>query len=207
MRRMALAVVVLFGCWAAPARADTLPLIEGLPTTYTPGESFTFTIRVPELPDLTSYQLELVFSTTVTNPALLSFPTVAPSGSYVFPTSENFGFQFDAPTGTQEVRLTLTDSILPESVIATPGQNDTLATITVSPGASLTGPIMLSIGENTRFDYNAELGAYEPPTDIPPIEQAAPPNGGNPVPAPPGVVLLALGGLLLGARARFVRRA
>jgi hypothetical protein len=203
---MALAVVATIGCWAAPARADTLPLVEGLPATYTPGESFTFTLRVPELPDLTSYRLELVFSTTPTNPALVAFPTVAPGASYVFPTSENFGFQFDAPTGAQEVRLTLTDSIVPDSVIATPGQNDALATITVSPGAGLTGPITLSIGENTRFDYNAELGAYEPPTDIPPIRPASS-GGGNPVPAPPGVVLLVIGGLLLGARARFARRA
>ena len=36
------------------------------------------------------------------------------------------------------------------------------------------------------------------PTDIPPIQQATSPGGSNPVPAPPGVVLLAVGGLLIG---------
>ena len=206
MRRMAFAVVFVL-CCAAPGRADTLPILEGVPAFYTPGQSFSFALRVPELPDLTDYRLELVFSTEVTDPSLLAFPTVAPPGSYVFPTSANFGFQLDAPLGGQEVQLTLTDSILPDSVIATPGQNDQLATITVLPGANLTGTITLSIGFGTQFNYNAEIGSYEPPVDIPPIAQDPSPGGGNPVPAPPGVVLLGLGGLLLGLRGRFARRA
>jgi hypothetical protein len=206
MRRMAFAVVLVV-CCAVPARAETLPILDGVPAFYTPGQPFTFALRVPELPDLTDYRLELVFSTAVTDPSLLAFPTVAPPGIYVFPTGANFAFQFDAAPGANEVQLTLTDSVLPDSVIAAPGQNDRLATITVLPGAGLTGTITLSIGLGTQFHYNAELGAYESPVDIPPVDQGDPPVGGNPVPAPPGVVLLGLGGLLLGLRARFARRA
>jgi hypothetical protein len=201
---MALAVVALVGCWSAPARADTLPLIEGLPAQYIPGQPFSFILRVPELPDFTSYSLELVFQTAVTNPALIAFPTVAPPDRYVFPTSANFGFQFNTPPGAQEVRLTISDDIGLPGVIATP-PNDTLATITVSPGASLTGPITLSIGLGTQFEYNTELMTYEPPAPIP-IAQGVPPDN-SPVPAPPAVVLLGLGALLLGVRARFARRA
>ncbi len=195
MRRMAFAVAALLGCFATPARADTLPLIEGLPGGYLPGQPFTFTLRVPFLPEFRSYTLELVFTTEV-DPALVAFPTVAPTGSYVFPTSANFGFQFEAPPGFQEVRLTIFDSIAPDSVTAVPGQNDMLATITVSPGESLSGPIRLSIGPNTVFDYLTEIN-YPPPENAV-IEQA---------PAPPGVALLALGGFLVVARTWFGRRA
>jgi hypothetical protein len=205
MRRMAFAVVALIGWCATPARADTLPLIEGLPGTYVPGQQFTFTLRVPELPDFTSYSLELVFATDVTDPALLAFPTVAPADRYVFPTSANFGFQFNALPGQQEVRLTISDNIGFPGVFTTPGENDTLATITVNPGAGLTGPIRLSVGFNTQFDYNMEATFYDPPGNIPPIEQGTA-SENNPVPAPPGVVLLGLGGLLLGLRTRFIRR-
>jgi hypothetical protein len=198
MRKLAFAVAVLVGC-CAPARADTLPLVEGLPATYTPGQAFTFTLRVPQLADFTNYTLELVFSTAVSDPDLLAGPAVAPADRYVFPSSANFGFQYDAPPGAQEVRLTISDSIAPDGVLTLPGQNDTLATITVTPGATLTGPITLSIGSNTSFGYNSEGGFIDPPADIPPIEQASP-GGNNPVPAPPGAVLLGIGGLLFAAR-------
>ena len=201
MRRMAFAVVALVGWCATPACADTLPLIEGLPGTYVPGQQFTFTLRVPELPDFTGYSLELVFVTDVTDPALLAFPTVAPADRYVFTTSANFSFQFSAPPGRQEVRLTISDNVPFPGVFTNPGENDTLATITVVPGAALTGPIRLSVGFNTRFDYHTEGTSYDPPENIQPIEQGTA-SENNPVPAPPGVVLLGLGALLLGARAR-----
>lgn len=203
MRRMAFAVAALVAC-CAPARADTLPLIEGVPATYTPGQSFTFTLRVPELVALSNYTLELTLSTEVTDPALTAFPTVASADRYVFPTSANFGYQFDAPPGTQEVRLTLSDAIDPDSVNTTSGQNDTLATVTVVPGADLTGPITLTV-TRADFSYNTEAANYDPPGSVT-IDQGEP-TVGNPVPAPPGVVLLGIGGLVLGARARFVRRA
>jgi hypothetical protein len=204
MRRIAFAVVALVG-FCTPVQAETLPLIDGVPTTYTPGQPFTFTLHVPSLPDFSSYTLELVFSTTVIDPALLAFPIVAPVGSYVFPTNANFAFQFDAPPGAQEVRLTLSDSVPPLGVITVPGANDALATITVVPNAALTGPITLSVGSNTQFLYNMEANSYDPPGPIV-IAQAEPPSG-NPVPAPPGVALLGVGAMLLGLRARFARRA
>ena len=99
MKRMALAVVVLAGL-SAPARAETLPLIEGLPAAYTPGEQFTFTVRVPELIGLIGYRLDLVL-TTGANSQLLAFPTFPTDGSYPFGNSEAmFGLFLLEETGT-----------------------------------------------------------------------------------------------------------
>ena len=197
MKRTAFAVVAVVACWTSPARAETLPLIENLPATYTPGETFTFQLRVPELVDFTGYSLQLVFSTDVLNPNLFAFGTAATS-NYPFPSSAGFQSTLSTIQDGNQVILTIADSTDP-GVTVTPGGNDMLATITVTPGADLTGPIRLSIGPDAVFFYNTELNSYEAPTDIPPIEQGAPPA---PVPAPAGVVLLGFGALLLGLRAR-----
>ena len=207
MKRMAFAVVVLVGCCAAPARADTLPLIEGVPGTYTPGQLFTFQVRVLSLLDLNKYMVELVFSTTVTDPSLLAFPTVAtpaPGGRYVFSSSGNFAFDYSAPPGSSDVVLTFSDFTGPP-VTTVPGTNDTLATVTVLPGAGQTGPITITVGGGTAFDFNTEFGSPPPPEPI--VVQQAGGGTGNPVPAPPGAVLLGIGVVLLFARRSFVRRA
>jgi hypothetical protein len=200
MRRMAFAVVVLVGCWNAPARAETLPLIEGVPATYSPGQSFTFDVRVPFLPDLTSYNLQILFGAQTNDPALLAFPTVAdpvPAGRYVFTSNENFSFSFDAPPGASEVSLTLSD--FNSSVVARPGINDTIARITVLPDANFTGPIQISFAPD--FQYNFREGPrYSAPEPI--IVQQADPGAGNPVPAPPAALLFAAGVGLLAVRAR-----
>ena len=200
MRRMAFAVVALVG-FSAPAQAETVPLIEGLPATYTPGQQFTFTLRVPALFDFADYTLELVFATEASDPQF-AFATVLPVDRYVFPSTDNFQPPLTVFEANQ-VRLTLSDSIGAPGVITTPGENDTLATITVLPNAELRGPITLSIGNSTDFNYNMEEQTFDPPAPV--VIEQAPLDGGNPVPAPPGVVLLGIGGLVLGLRARLRR--
>lgn len=213
MKRYVLAVAVVVGLSAAPARAETLPLIEGMPTTYTPGVPFTFTLRIPELLGLTGYRLELVFATETPDPRLLASPSFDPpaGNTYVFGTPDQAAFTLD--TSGPDVRLTITDSFdtprdPPTDV--TPGQNDFLATITVTPLAAanglpaVSGPITISIGEGTRFVFSTESGPFDPPEPFTVFEAETPPVG-NPVPAPPGLLLLAIGGLALGARARLAR--
>lgn len=206
MRRMAFAMAALVGFCAAPARADTVPLFEGIPATYTPGQPFAFTLRLPEMIGLLSYQLELVFGTAVTNPPLLAFPSFVPppdGTSYVFGSADLAGFAFLAPPGATDVRLTLTDPADPDEpqgpadVVA--GANDFLATITVAPGADLTGPITIGIGNSVFL-----LLEGEPPGPPEPVVVAQ--SDPNAVPAPAGAVLLGLGALLLGARSRLLRR-
>jgi hypothetical protein len=162
---------------------------------------------VPQLPSFSSYNLRLLFDTTVTDPALMSFPAVAspaPSGRYVFPSHAGFGFSFDAPLGATNVSLTLSDSTASPVPTTVSGVNDTIAQITVVPGAALTGPITISVDPSSTFNYNNTAGPkYDPPPPIV-VQQA---GTSNPVPTPPGVVLLAIGGLLLGVRSGLRRSA
>lgn len=201
MTRNALAALALVLSATAPARADTLPLLEGVPGTYSPGTAFTFTVRVPALLDLSSYSLDLVFGTEVTDPPLFAQAsaalTTADGGRYVFPS--NAGFQSTLTTfdGGTEILLTLADS--GPLTNTTPGANDTLALITVTPGATFTGPITISLGADTLFGANFEDGTppgFEPFT----VQQAGGGGDPNPVPAPPSVALFALGALALGVR-------
>jgi hypothetical protein len=203
MRRMAFAVGFVIACGATPARADTLPIIDNLPSTYTPGQSFQFQISLPELTQFTSYSLGLVFNTDTDNPALSASATAATS-NYPFPSSAGFTATpgGGGPNSTQ-VTLTLSDSIPFPGVTVTPGTNDQLATVTVTPDASLTGEIDLSIDPNSLFFYNTEDFNYSMPTNIPPIEQTM--GGGSPVPAPASAVLLGIGGLVFGVRVRLRR--
>lgn len=213
MKRAVLAVVAAVGLTAAPARAETLPLIEGMPSTYTPGQPFSFTLRVPELLGLAAYNLELKFGTTVTNPPLLAFATPADADRYVFGSTDRLGFGFAIDPNGTEVRLSLIDPFdnLPgrdPGVDVVAGANDTLATITVSPGVGLTGPITISVGDATNFQYILESGTFDPPSPFV-VQQAdtGPPVGGNPVPAPPAALLLGFGAVALLARAKLTRRA
>jgi len=205
MKRTALAVIVLVGLSNAPAQAETVPLIEGLPASYTPGEQFTFAVRVPELIGLLGYRLDLVF-TTEANSQLLAFPTFPTDGSYPFVTSQAM-FELSG-FGSSVVTLSISDPANlagpprdpPADV--TPGVNDFLATITVAPGG-VTGNINITIADSTVFllQEGGEVrgfGSFDVPQAVP---------SGNPVPAPPGVVLLSLGALVFGARSRFARRA
>jgi hypothetical protein len=215
MKWTALAALALVAWCSGTARADTLPLASPLPATYTPGTSFSFTISVPQLQNFVGYTLNLVFTTSVTDPPLVAFPTVAPPDTYVFSTSANFSFQFNAQPNSNSVGLTLTDSIAPGTTFTTPGVNDQIATITVVPGAAMTGPITISVGNGTAFNGDPPEGVgYDPLTNIgtvqgPPLDGGGGGGGGgtSPVPAPPGLVLLGVGGLLFSARARFGRRA
>ncbi|AWM39198.1 hypothetical protein GobsT_25140 [Gemmata obscuriglobus] len=204
MTRIVIALVVLLGSGVASARAETLPLLEGVPATYTPGTSFQFTVRVPVLTDFTEFGVELVFSTDLVNPPLtvVAEPVaVAPNGPYVFPSNTTFQSIGGGSQGLPETVLRFSDSTA-APVVAVPGVNDTLALITVTTGANLTGPITLSIGAQTAFSANPETNYPNPTAVI--ITQADGPVT-NPVPAPAGATLLGLGGLILWARNRFAR--
>ncbi|MBM3979112.1 MAG: hypothetical protein FJ304_02285 [Planctomycetes bacterium] len=195
MKRMAFAVVALVVSYAAPARADTLPLINDLPASYTPGVAFTFNLRVPALNDFTSYSLELVFTTEPINPPLFASGSAAAT-NYVYPSSAGFQSTLTTFADANVVVLTIADSTAP-GVAVTPGANDRLATITVTPGADLTGSIQLSIGVDSLFVHSSEDPNYPLLADLPPITQNDPVA---PVPAPASAALFAVGALALWAR-------
>lgn len=198
MLRIALAALALALCATSPARADTLPLLEGVPGTYSPGTAFTFTVRVPALIDLTSYSLDLVFATEVADPPLFASAsaalTAAEGGRYVFPSNAGFQSTLTTFSGGTEILLTLADSGPLTNTV--PGTNDTIALVTVTPGADFKGPITISLGSDTLVDANFETGT-PPPFDPITVNQAGGGGDPNPVPAPPGVALFALGALAL----------
>jgi hypothetical protein len=193
---MAFATMVLLGCCTPPARADTIPIIDNLPATYTPGKSFTFGLSLPALSAFSSYDLQLVLSTDRPNPALTA--SAAPGTNYPFPATGRFLTTLDQPPGFNLEILSLADAVAGPGVSVTPGANDQLATITVTPGADFSGPIELSIGGSSSFTYGPNSGTFGFPTDIPPIEEAPPSTA--PVPAPSGAILLGIGGLVFGWR-------
>lgn len=204
MLRNALVAAALFLA-AGSARADTLPLI-GVPGSYDPGVSFSFDIYAPGLVGLTDYTLQF----SVTAGAAPNLPdlavTAAPaSTAYPFPDTTNFSASNSASPGVNSFFVTLSDASSGSGVDTILNVSDHLATITISPGVNLSGPIVIEFTQNeftTARDVSFDL---PPPIIITPREDPTPPT--EPVPAPPALVLLGIGGLCLAARNRFRRSA
>jgi hypothetical protein len=193
---MTFAVAALCGLCAGPARADTLPMFDGVPGSYSPGGSFTFNVTLPLVTDFSGYTLELVFTTNTVGAGLTASAT--PASPYPFGSTKNFTTSTDAPIDSTEFHLLLSD-ITGAGVVTSPG--DTLATVTVQTDASLRGDITLEVGPATDFQHNLEI-QYRTPDAIT-IGQGEPVPSS--VPTPAGAVLLGVGGLVLAAR-RLVRR-
>lgn len=184
---------------ATPSRADTLPLIVGLPTEYTPGTPFTFELRAPGLVDFSAFSLQLLFETQVDSTSTLTVSaTRGVTPEYAFPlgsfqantTIENGGFLH---------RLAISDT--GPLVNTTANVNDLLAVVTVSPSVGFSGPIQLSVdGGSLMFLVNTEVTPeIIPPENIPAINQAPPTNG---VPTPAAWLSMTLGLAILGLRRR-----
>lgn len=199
MNRLVLALATLATA-AAPSRADTLPLIVGLPTEYTAGTPFTFELRAPGLVDFSAYSLELLFQTESNSSATLSVSaTRGVTPDYAFPLGS---FQSNATleNGGTLHRLAISDT--GPSVNTTANVNDLLALVTVSPSSAFTGSIQLSVdGGSLVFLINTEVTPeVVPPENIPLITPSAPPTNG--VPTPATWVTMSLGLAILGLRRR-----
>lgn len=202
MKRIALAALVALGLCTSSSRAETLPLILDTPAEYLPGTPFTFEVRAPGVVDFTAYSIELVFETGPGNPPLLL--SAAPvAGQYPFPTLSNFQAVPGSFAGS--TTLTLTDSTAPPGVLTTPGTNDLIAVVSVTPGAGFTGSITISVNPSTlSFDLNSEATpSIEAPEPITVTQGTPPPQA---VPTPAAWLSLGIGGLLLAARRRVLRK-
>ena len=203
MLRSALVAAILFAS-AGSSRADTLPLI-GVPSGYTPGVQFSFDVYAPGLSGLTDYTLQ--FTITAGSPPNLPDLTVdatPPSNLalYPFPDTTNFNKSVDPVLGVNSYLVTITDATSGSGANTLLGVNDHLATIAISPGVNLSGPIAVKFTLN-EFTTSRDVGFDLPPEFV--IRQ----NTGDPpppaVPAPPAFVLLAIGGLCLVGRKRWLR--
>jgi hypothetical protein len=199
MKRMSLAAALFVALSAGPGRADTVPQLVGVPAEYTPGTSFTFEVRVPGVADFAGFSVQLVFETAVLDPDLAV--TAAPDPTqYPFPSISGFSATPTPPDpGGTVYTLTIADS--GPGTFTEPGVNDLLAVVTVNPGLGLTGPITISVGSETALLYNMEGRNDQFPEPVV-VEQGVPPG---PVPAPPAIVLLGVGALVLAGWTRLNR--
>lgn len=200
MTRTLLVAAAMVFATGGISRADTLPLV-GVPSGYNPGESFSFGVFAPGLVGLTDYTLQ--FSVSAGAPPTLPDLTVsaAPAATACpFPDISNFSSSQSTSPGVNSYFVTIQDGTSGAGVDTVLGANDRLATITISPGVNLSGPIVITFTQNeftTARDVSFDL---PPPIIIPPNETPS-----APVPAPPGAVLLGIGGLCFLARSRFRR--
>jgi len=201
MTRTLFVSAVVFLAAAQSARADVLPLV-GVPTGYTPGVAFSFDINAPGLSGLTDYTL--AFTVTAGSPPNLPDLTVTaapPASGNPFPDATNFNLTTDTSPGVNSYFLTLTDASSGSGVNTAAGVNDRLATVTISPGVNLSGPITIQFTQND-FSTSRDVGFDLPPTFT--INQL-PGGGPEAVPGPPAWLLLGLGGLCVAGRNRWLR--
>ena len=204
MIRTALIVSLVLVSAAGTSRADTLPLI-GLPSGYTPGVPISFDVFAPGLSGLTDYTLQ--FTVTAGLPPNLPDLTVsakAPAGlaGYPFPDASNFNATVTSVAGVNGFNVAITDATSGAGVNTILGTNDRLATVTISPSVNLSGPITVQFTQND-FTTARDVGFDLPATVT--IDQLPPAPVPDPVPAPPSLVLLALGGLCFVGRQFFTR--
>ncbi len=199
MNRMVLAV--LLALYAMPAQADTLPLLIEAPTTYTPGQEFTVDVRLPGAVDLTGFSIELLFTTTVLNPDFL-VSAIAIDGSYPFASTSNFNWSqaHDPDTNVEMVTIFTDPDAGPVNTIL--GQPDLLGRILITPGANVTGPIMISVNDGT---LRLDIGGEPVPEIELPILTLEQNEANTPVPTPAAWLSLGVGGMILAARRRMNR--
>ena len=104
--------------------------------------------------------------------------------------------------GVNSFNVTITDATSGAGVNTILGSNDRLATVTISPGVNLSGPITVQFAQND-FTTARDVGFELPGTAT--LDQLPPAPVPDPVPAPPSLVLLALGGLCFAGRQFFAR--
>jgi hypothetical protein len=205
--RSLIAAVALF-CAAGSSRADTLPLV-GVPSGYFPGQAFSFDVYAPGLVGLTDYTLQFNVTAGVAPDLPDLTVSAAPAASnYPFPDTSNFSSSLSAAPGVNGPIVTIQDASSGSGVDTVLGVNDRLATITISPGVNLSGPITITFTLN-EFTTARDVGFDLPPPIVitPNEDPSGPTDPAAPVPAPPAVLLAGIGGLCFLARSRFRRAA
>jgi hypothetical protein len=206
VRTPLLALVALVGA-SLPARADTLPLIDGFvgltaDGKYLVGQPFSFDLRAPNLDALKSFNIDLIFQTPTANADDQLQIAIVPGPDYVFPGGAFAATKTTFPASS-DVFWNITGAAAGAGV-STVGTAGRLArvTVTTKAGVDPPGSITFFVEPGTfAIDFLNENGiAYEfPETVVVPLSDPATPN--TPVPGPGGAVLLAAGaGVLLGRR-------
>jgi len=147
MIRHLLLGALLLGTLALPAKSAPIQLIDGLPSSYTPGQPVTFDVHLPPISNLGSYNVDVVLESD-TGIAGTDFyfdvaATTPAATNYVFPSSANF---FDAANvdPVMRHRISLTDFDF-TGVNVAPGTNDRVANVVFQTAPTFTGNLSLFV--------------------------------------------------------------
>lgn len=215
MRTIALALATL-ALTTAPVRADTIPQFFGLDgAPYPPGEyklntPFTFELRAPGLAAFTDFSLELLVETDGVDPGTQLVPLtvlVERPPTYAFGSTGTFTESQSSTPGNSQLVVSIGGASGGAGVTTVAGANDAVARLTVTPTGGYGGEIRFTINGATFNALSESGGPIQPPDPVSVFleDPGTPPT--SPVPGPGGVVLMGLGGVLLAARGRALRRA
>jgi hypothetical protein len=148
MNRVFCVVIGVCALTAFASRGAAEPiLLTGLGTTFVPGKTFTFDVKLPALSGLGSYNVDVVLESP-TGIAGTDFffdvaATIPSLTAYVFLSSANY---FDAANVDSPARhrLTLTDFDLAGSDVEV-GMNDMVAHVAVTTSPTFLGPLTVGI--------------------------------------------------------------
>jgi hypothetical protein len=147
MLRTILVTLLGLGLLPLPGLGATIQPIVGLPSFYTPGQPVTFDVRLPDISNLGSYNIDLVLESTVGVAGVDYFfdvaATLPASTNYAFPSSTNY---FDAVTvdSATRHRITLTDFDF-SGVNVVAGTNDRVARVVFWTAATFGGPLSVFV--------------------------------------------------------------
>lgn len=215
MRTIALSLAAL-ALTTAPVKADTIPQYFGLDgAPYPPGEyklntPFTFDLRAPGLAAFTDFSLELLVETDSVDPVSQLVPLTVlverPPG-YAFGSAGTFTESQVSTPGNSQLAVTIGGASGGAGVTTVAGVNDAVARLTVTPTGGYGGEIRFTINGATFNALSESGGPIQPPDPVSVFLEDPGTPPASPVPGPGGVVLMGLGGVLLIARGRVLRRA
>jgi hypothetical protein len=175
--------------------AGGVQLIEGLPSSYTPGQPIAFDVHLPAITNLGSYNIDLVLESAAGTAGVDFFfdvaATVSAATNYVFTSPANF---FDAANvdSAMRHRITLTDFDF-VGVDVVPGSNDRVATVVFQTDATFAGTLELFVDADGLILDTPVVT----PTPVPGFDTlradiaASEPIELDPIPEPSATVLLA----------------
>ena len=135
------------GLLALPVSAAPIQLIEGLPSFYVPGQPIAFEVRLPQVTNLGSYNIDLALETAAGTAGVDFYfdvgATMPAAANYVFPSSANFFDVVNVDFATRH-RITLTDFDF-VGVNVAPGINDRVAHVFINTASSLAGHLSLFV--------------------------------------------------------------